>query len=103
MADAVLRRESLVCRRLFAFLAIQECAKILIPSRLCQHPRTTEKWRLMPHMLPMAAGQIGYPIPRFILMIGGDRLVHARVTMLLASVSTIRIFLPFLKRQLRTL
>jgi hypothetical protein len=57
----------------------------------------------MPHMLPMGAGEIGYPIPRFILMIADNRLVHVRVMMVLLLPRSIRFFLPFLKRQLRTL
>jgi hypothetical protein len=30
----------------------------------------------MPHMLPMAAGQIGHPVPFFILMIADNGLIH---------------------------
>jgi hypothetical protein len=33
--------------------------------------------RLVPHMLPMTACQVGHPISVFILMIPDDRLLHA--------------------------
>jgi hypothetical protein len=46
-------------------------------SFLGQHPRTARHRRLMTHMLPMAAGEIGYPILVFVQMIGHDRLIHA--------------------------
>ncbi len=34
-----------------------------------------ERW-LMPHMLSMAAGQVGHPVSLLILMISDDRLLH---------------------------
>ena len=39
-------------------------------------PRAIHERRLMPHMLPMTAGQIGYPVPLFVLMIPDDGLIH---------------------------
>jgi hypothetical protein len=65
-------------RRLLAFLAVQEGAKILIPSGLRQHPGPAKEWRLMPHMLSMTTGQISHPIALFILMITDNRLLHHR-------------------------
>ena len=40
-------------------------------------PWPVHEWWLMPHMLSMAAGQIGHPIALFILMITDNGLVHA--------------------------
>lgn len=66
------RRDS----RLFALLAIQMGAQILVASCDGKHPRAIREWRLMAHMLPMAAGQIGNPIAIVILVIADDRLLH---------------------------
>lgn len=55
----------------------------------------------MPHMLPMAAGQIGYPVAMFIEMIADDGLIHDRGTSGSASLSSVFIDLPFFKWQLR--
>jgi hypothetical protein len=40
------------------------------------NPRAIHKRGLMPHMLAMAAGQVGHPIAMFITMIPDNRLVH---------------------------
>ncbi len=61
-------------------------------------PRTAEKRRLMPHMLAMAAGQIGHPVPFFIEMVTDDDLVHDGVTTPSVFLSSIAMPLSFLKR-----
>lgn len=49
----------------------------MLVSPLGDHdPRPIHKRRLMPHMLPMAAGQIGHPIPMFVEMVSDNGLVH---------------------------
>jgi hypothetical protein len=83
----VLQRGNRIRRRLLAFLAVQDGAKILIPSGLRQHPGPAEKRRLMPHMLSMATGQICHPIALFILMITDNGLVHEGTTICVSTVS----------------
>ena len=63
-------------RLLVALLTVQHIAKMLIAAGFGQHPRSIAHGRLMPHVLPMAAREIGHPIAVLILMIGDDRLVH---------------------------
>jgi hypothetical protein len=63
-------------RRLFTLLAIEDAAKMLLAAFRSYHPWSAKERRLVPDMLPMAAGQIGHPVAKFILMIRDDRLVH---------------------------
>lgn len=46
------------------------------PSLFRQYPGPARHRRLMAHMLPMAAGQVGHPILIFVEMIPHDRLIH---------------------------
>lgn len=64
------------------------------------NPRPIHKRWLMPHMLAMAAGQIGHPVALFILMIADNGLVH---DVLERRLFAINLNLPFLKRHLWTL
>lgn len=50
---------------------------MLAPAFAGDNPRSIHERRLMPHMLPMAAGQIGHPVAMFIQMISNNGLVHA--------------------------
>lgn len=45
-------------------------------TRIGQHPRATCHRRLMPHMLPMSARQVGDPVALLILMVSDDLLLH---------------------------
>ena len=42
----------------------------------CDDPRAIHERRLMPYMLPMAAGQIGHPVALFVEMIPNNDLIH---------------------------
>ena len=49
----------------------------MLVSPLAGHdPRPIHKRRLMPHMLPMAAGQIGHPITLFVEVVPDNGLIH---------------------------
>jgi hypothetical protein len=61
--------------------------QVLLASFSCQYPWSTCEWRLMPHMLSMAAGQVGHPIAVFILMKTNNRLLHQRTSLAYAIVS----------------
>ena len=74
---------------------------LLAPLRR-HDPRAIHKRRLMPHVLAMAAGQIGHPVAKFIEMIADNRLIHDRVPMGSVLLSTACTCLPFFKRQFRT-
>jgi len=49
-----------------------------VPLTPCDgdYPRAIDEGGLMSDVLPMAAGQIGYPVTLFILVISDDRLLH---------------------------
>ncbi|TKS61555.1 MAG: hypothetical protein EWM72_00303 [Nitrospira sp.] len=53
---------------------------MLLASFRRQHPGTIREGRLIPHMLPMAASQVGHPIALLILVIANNRLLHACCT-----------------------
>jgi hypothetical protein len=61
------------------FFTVQQLPAVLLTPSVGQHPGPIGHRRLVPDMLPMAAGQIGHPIPIFILMISDDRLVHSHL------------------------
>ena len=48
-------------------------------SLLGQDPRPARHRRLMAHMLPMAAGEVGHPILVLVEVIPHDRLIHVAV------------------------
>lgn len=64
-------------RRLVALFAVQDHAKVSRAAFGGRHPGAAEKGRMVSHMLPVAAGQIGDPMAFFVLMIADDGLVHA--------------------------
>src|SRR5690349_16998120 len=49
---------------------------MLSAARLGQHPWPVGHRRLVTHVLPVAASQVGHPIAMFVLMVPRDRLVH---------------------------
>lgn len=70
--------------RFFTLSAIQGGAQMLPATLVGHNPRAAEKRRLMSDMLAVSAGQIGDPVPFFILMIADDGLIH--VLIMLAAV-----------------
>ena len=76
------------------------------PAFRREHPRAREERRLMAHMLPMTAGQVGDPVAVLIQVVPDDRLVHGP-TPGNASITSHSVFageykLSLLKRTLRT-
>jgi hypothetical protein len=76
-------------RWLLALFAVQLGPKMLLTSDYCQHPGTIRERGLMPHVLPMTAGQIGNPVVLFILMISDDRLLHLVLTLVAQAKATV--------------
>ena len=70
----------------------------MLVSPLGSHdPQPIHKRWLMPHMLPMAAGQIGHPIPVFVEMVSENGLVHdVRQRLLFATRHTLAFIKPYL-------
>ncbi len=46
------------------------------PAFLGDHPRPADERRLMAHMLPVPASEVGYPVTVLILMKADDTLLH---------------------------
>lgn len=61
---------------LVAFLALQILPDAALPPFKGQHPGPTHERRLMAHVLPVPAGQVGDPIALLILMKVDDGLIH---------------------------
>ena len=61
---------------LIAMLAIQWVAQEAAAAFLCLHPRPLDQRRVVAHVLPVAAGQNGPPIPLLILLKADDDLLH---------------------------
>jgi hypothetical protein len=55
---------------------------------LCNHPRTFNVWRIMAHVLIMAAFQLGHPVTFFIQMKCSDLSLHVSSGDRVAPVST---------------
>ena len=91
-------------RRLVALFAVQDHAEMLRAPFFGRHPGAAEKRRMVSHMLPVTAGQIGNPMAFFILVIADDGLVHVVACMLVPLMDSTKAGeLSFLKRQFRTL
>jgi hypothetical protein len=59
-----------------AAYALELVPNPLRPARFRQHPGTELPWRLMPHMLAVAAGELGHPMPFVIAVESDDGLLH---------------------------
>jgi len=62
--------------RFLALLAVQIGAQMLLTSSDGEYPRAIDEGGLMSDVLPVATGQIGYPVALFILVISDDWLLH---------------------------
>ncbi len=66
-------------------LAVQHGPQKVLPPAFCEHPGAAGQRRIVPHMLAMAAGQIGHPITHLIFMKANYLLLH--FTQIVAAIS----------------
>ena len=57
--------------------ALERRSELLSPAFRLQDPGPQIEGRLMTHVLLVSAGELGYPVAVFVLVVADDRLLHA--------------------------